>query len=548
MRRVVVVLTLAALIAVPACSDKGSTKSTSTGGTSATNSTGSTGSSGTTNPDDPFEWEDFGDTGQVQTGHLIVPVDYDDPSLGTFDLFVARHLADPEQRIGSLLVNPGGPGFGGSDFAIYADQVYSADLLARFDIIGWDPRGTGLSEPAIDCVDDYDHFYAELDITPDDDAERQAIIDTAKEFADACVAENADIIQHIGTNDSARDMNALREALGEDKISYFGFSYGSELGAAWVTMFPDTVRAAVLDGAVDPTADFAEQGLQQSKGFEDSLQAFLDQCASDATCAFHNDGDPAGAFDALMIALDANPAATSGGRPPVNLQVLSTAVAEAMYSETSWPALAQALADAQEGKGDGLLALYDEYFGRGEDGSYDDSLEAFQVIACMDTADRLTVEQEDGLTQQFLDVAPRIAPGTTGSYFCTFFPVTEDARVEITGKGAGPVLVMGTTGDPATPLEGTRVMAQSLEDGRLVIVEGQQHTGYWVSDCSTSVVDQYLIDPSANNPADGTRGGLGTATKAHPDERRSRHGQQDGQRSHPRCRCPRSRELGGGPL
>ncbi len=498
MRRAPIVIALSALVAVPACSDDDMS-------TAAT--TAASGSTATTNPADPFEWEDFGSTGQVQTGHLIVPVDYDDPSLGTFDLFVARHLADPDQRIGSLLVNPGGPGFGGSDFAIQADQVYSPDLLARFDIIGWDPRGTGLSEPAIDCVDDYDHFYAELDITPDDDAERQAIIDTAKEFADACVAENADIIQHIGTNDSARDMNAIREALGEDKISYFGFSYGSELGAAWVTMFPDTVRAAVLDGAVDPTADFAEQGLQQSKGFEDSFQAFLDQCASDTTCAFYNDGDPGGAYDALMVALDANPAATADGRPPVNLQVLSTAVAEAMYSESSWPTLAQALADAQDGKGNGLLALYDEYFGRGEDGSYDDSLEAFQTIACMDTADRLTVEQEDALTQQFLDVAPRIAPGTTGSYFCTFFPPTDDPRVDITGKGAGPILVMGTTGDPATPLEGTRTMAKSLEDGRLVIVEGQQHTGYWVSDCSMSIVDQYLIDPVANTPADGTRCG-----------------------------------------
>ena len=260
-------------------------------------------------------------------------------------------------------------------------------------------------------------------------------------------------------------------------------------------------------GAVDPTADFAEQGVQQSQGFEDSFQAFLDQCASDADCAFHNGGDPAGAYDALMVALDEHPAPSEDGRPPVNLQVLSTAVAEAMYSEASWPDLAQALADAQDGKGAGLLALYDEYFGRAGDGSYDDSLEAFQVIACMDTADRLTVEEEDALVQQYLDVAPRIAPGTTGSYFCTFFPAADDPRVDVTGKGAGPILVMGTTGDPATPLEGTRTMAESLEDGRLVIVEGQQHTGYWVSDCSMSTIDQYLIDPVANTPVDGTRCG-----------------------------------------
>lgn len=456
--------------------------------------------------DDVFGWTEFGDE-RVQTGSLEVPVDASDPSKGTFDLYLARHLADPDRRVGSLIVDPGGPGVAGADYAIYADQVFSDDLLAHFDIIGFDPRGVGLTVPAIDCVDDYDRYYAGVDITPDDDAERQQLVSLADEFQQGCLDRSGDILPFVGTNDAAADIDRIRAALGEATISYFGFSYGSELGAAWVTMFPDTVRAAVLDGAVDPTADFAEQGLQQSKGFEDSFQAFLDQCASDTTCAFYNDGDPGGAYDALMVALDANPAATADGRPPVNLQVLSTAVAEAMYSESSWPTLAQALADAQDGKGNGLLALYDEYFGRGEDGSYDDSLEAFQTIACMDTADRLTVEQEDALTQQFLDVAPRIAPGTTGSYFCTFFPPTDDPRVDITGKGAGPILVMGTTGDPATPLEGTRTMAKSLEDGRLVIVEGQQHTGYWVSDCSMSIVDQYLIDPVANTPADGTRCG-----------------------------------------
>ena len=173
-----------------------------------------------------------------------------------FELYLARHLATkPDERIGTLLVNPGGPGFGGSELAVHADQIYGQTLLDHFDIVGWDPRGTGASEPAIDCIDDYDHFFAGADITPDDEAERQQLVDLAKEFADDCVDKNADILQYVGTNNSARDMDAIRRALGEDTISYFGFSYGSELGATWATMFPDTVRAAVLDGAVDPTAD-----------------------------------------------------------------------------------------------------------------------------------------------------------------------------------------------------------------------------------------------------------------------------------------------------
>ena len=180
----------------------------------------------------------------VEIGSIEVPIDYDDPAAGTFDLYIARHLAtDPDARIGSLFVNPGGPGLGASDFAIYAEQVYSDDLLAHFDIVGFDPRGTGLSTPAIDCIDDYDRFYAEADITPDDDAERQLLVDQAKGSSSRCVERSGDIVQHIGTNDVARDLDTIRAALGEETTSYFGFSYGSELGATWATMFPDTVRA-----------------------------------------------------------------------------------------------------------------------------------------------------------------------------------------------------------------------------------------------------------------------------------------------------------------
>ena len=450
-----------------------------------------------------FEWLDFGDDGTVETGHLEVPINYDDPSQGTFDLYVARHLADPAKRIGSLLVNPGGPGFGGSDFAIYADQIYGQDLLERFDIIGWDPRGTGLTTPAIDCTDDYDRFYASLDLTPEDPAERQAIADTAEEFADDCAKKNADIIDFVGTNNSARDMNSIREALGEATISYFGFSYGSALGATWATLFPETVRAAVLDGAADPTAGYIESGLQQSVGFENSLATFLAQCSGDDSCEFNNDGDAEGAFDALMTSLDNNPVPSESGRPDVNLQVAISGVFRAMYSDQSWPQLATALTDAQSGEGAGLLALYDEYYARSADGTYANSLEAFQTIFCMDTAERLTVAQEDASAPDFNAAAPRLSPGTSGSYFCTFFPVATDPRVEITGKGAGPILVMGTTGDSATPLAGTRVMADSLDDGRLVVVTGNQHTGYGVNACSSDTIEQYLIDPAKNAPTDG---------------------------------------------
>jgi len=501
------VLLLVALVTLAACSSGSSvTSGTSTDDTAGTDTTvdapGTTadgsGEAGT------IEWRTSADDPAIETGSLEVPVDHDDPSKGSFQLYLARHLAPADTRIGSLLVNPGGPGFGGTDLAVFAEQIYSQALLDSFDIVAWDPRGTGLSEPALDCIDDYDRYYTGYDITPDDDAERQEIVDLAQEFTERCVGQNADILQHVGTNDSARDMDAIREALGEAQISYFGFSYGSELGAVWATLFPDTVRAAVLDGAADPNADFIESGLQQSAGFELALTNFLDRCSSDPTCAFHHDGDTADAFDALMLELDENPVPTTDGRPDLTRGMAITATAQAMYSDQLWPSLEAGLAAAEEGDGAPLLELFDQYYARKADGTWDNSLEAFQVISCIDAAERLTVEEDDATAAQFAEVAPRFSPGTTGSYFCTFFPPSDDPIVAVTGTGAGPILVMGTTGDPATPLESSRAMAAALEDGRLVVVDAEGHTGYLPGACSGDVIDEYLLDPDGAAPDDGT--------------------------------------------
>jgi pimeloyl-ACP methyl ester carboxylesterase len=448
-------------------------------------------------------WEEFDDGVDVAT--LDVPVDYDDPDGPAFELFLARHrAADPDERIGSLLVNPGGPGFGGSEFAIFAELVpYDEELLDHFDIIGWDPRGTGQSEPFIDCIDDYDRFFAEPDITPDTAEERSQAVQLAEEFAGDCVTNNADIIDHVGTNNSARDMDAIRRALGEETISFFGFSYGSELGATWATMFPGTVRAAVFDGASDPNADSTESSIQQLRGFESTLATFLAECSADPDCAFHNDGDAEGAFDELMVELDEEPIPGLPDRVDVNRRVAITGVIQAMYSEVYWPALEESLADARAGEGIGLQALADSYFQRQPDGTYGNELEAFQTIGCADTRERTTVEDDDAKAPAYTAAAPRLAPaGSVGDYSCTFFPEALDPRIDITGAGAGPIVVIGTTGDPATPLESSRAMAEALEDGRLVVVEAEQHTGYNVNRCINEVVNDYLVDLVP--PDDGT--------------------------------------------
>jgi pimeloyl-ACP methyl ester carboxylesterase len=439
-------------------------------------------------------WTEFDDS--IDEGRLLVPLDYDDPSAGTINLYMLRHNAtDPDNRIGSLLVNPGGPGFGGSDLALSASFIYGPEVVERFDIIGWDPRGTGLSEPAVDCIDEYDPFFA-IDSSPDDDAERLVLIGAADTFIAGCNEQSADLLAHIGTADSARDMDSIRAALGEDTISYFGFSYGSELGAVWTTLFPDTVRAAVIDGAADVTAPYIEQNLQQAAGFETLFNEFLARCSADSTCPFHNGGDAGGAFDALSAAID-DGSLTVTGRLPVTQGVLMTAVAQSMYGEYSWPDLQQALADAQNGDGAGLFELYDSYYSVTNGIGQNNALEAYFGINCFDDPGSSGVD--DLLTREadFAAAAPRLGRAWMAELlFCARWPVTSTETVTATGAGAGPIVVVGTTGDAATPLAGTRNTADALEDGRLIVVEADQHTGYGVNQCVIDAVDGYLIDPT----------------------------------------------------
>ena len=396
------------------------------------------------------------------------------------------------KRIGSMLVNPGGPGFGGSELPRNVDSYFSETLIDSFDIIGWDPRGTGESTPAIDCVDNYDKYFT-LDPTPETEAQRQALVDISKAFNDACEKKSGEILPYVSTNATARDIDKIRAALGEEKITYFGFSYGSELGATWATMFPTTVRAAVLDGASDPTSNYMQGGLDQAKGFETEFTKFLAQCSADAKCTFHNNGNAEGAFDSLIKKLDTQPLVVSKDRAAVNQTVAYTAVSQAMYSSTLWPKLETALSDAQKGNGAGLLDLFDSYYQRTPDGKYGNELEAFNAIMCLDDPGPQTVEEADSFTPKFLEVAPRLGISFTGSYNCVFWPAKPDPRIDITGNGAGPIVVIGTTGDAATPLASSRKMASTLEDGRLIVVTEDRHTGYGANECVVAAVDKYLV-------------------------------------------------------
>lgn len=439
-----------------------------------------------------LDWRDCS-VGQrtLECAELTVPLDYDNPARGTIQLALERRPAtNPSERVGTLLVNPGGPGIPGTGLVEAAGSAFSSTLRRRFDIVGWDPRGTGNSAP-VDCVDNLDP-YLTPDPTPDSAAEKQALIDAAKDFAAECEANSGRILPYISTQDSARDMEEIRKALGEDKISYFGFSYGSELGAMFATMFPQSVRAMVVDGAVDPNSDAVGEARRQVLSLEASLDAFLADCAADTKCAFYNRGDPGAAFDQLMAGLDTRPL-RFGGRA-IGQGIAYTAVISALYDKSAWPILAEALDRAQGGDGEMLALLYDSYTQRGPDGTYTDAFEGLIAINCLDDPGPTDPAAADELAAEFSKLAPRLGEASAYGYFCAFWPVPRKAPIKVTGAGAGPIVVVGTTGDPITPLESTKRLAAELEQGVLVTVVGDRHTGYKLNGCVVKAVDDYLVD------------------------------------------------------
>ena len=429
--------------------------------------------------------------GKIECARFDVPLDYANPTNGQTISLLLKRRTTTGSRVGPLFVNPGGPGAAGSVVAERASGYFSPDLLNKFDIIAWDPRGTGESAP-IDCVDDIDVLLSP-DPSPDSPEELGALQQANKAFADGCRAHAARQLPFVSTEYTARDMDQIRRALGDEKISYFGFSYGSELGATYASLFPTRVRAMVLDGAADPTADWKESARQQTVAFETSLNLALDECAADKRCAFATNGNAGAAFDKVMHDLDDRPLQVNDGRPLVGQGVGYYAVVSTLYGRDTWKDLYAALGDAQRGDGHKMLALYDGYTFR-DDAEQRNLFDSLVVINCLDSE---PVEPAEAIAfaKELAAMAPHLGPlDQSGEQLCNFLPRSGRPTVKITGKGAGPILVVGTTGDTATPFESSKNMAKALEHGRLLTVEADRHTGYGVNRCSFRMVDAYLID------------------------------------------------------
>ncbi|MGH8775920.1 MAG: alpha/beta hydrolase [Jiangellaceae bacterium] len=440
---------------------------------------------------------------------IEVPLDYDAPSGETIELALLRAPASGDDRIGSLFVNPGGPGGSGIDYA--QSDVVSGDVRERFDIVGFDPRGVGESTP-IDCLDDgaLDEFVA-VDGSPDDDAEVVELQEQAAALAEGCTTNSGDLLPHIGTADVARDLDVMRAVLGDDELYYLGKSYGTYIGALYAEQFPDRVGRLVLDGAIDPTLPGDEVALGQAEGFERTLSAYL------AFCLESDDGCPLGeserearaTLENLLDVIDAGPLATDDESRPLTqaLAILGIVLPLYLTPDQGYPVLSLSLEQALAGDGTALLTLADIYLFRNADGSYDGNQnEAIYAVNCVDKPDVASVAEVEAGLPVFQETSPIFGSFLGwGGLACADWPAPATAElVAVTAAGAEPILVVGTTGDPATPYEWAESLASQLESGVLLTFEGTGHTAYLSgSDCIDEAVDAYLLEGEA--PEEGTR-------------------------------------------
>jgi pimeloyl-ACP methyl ester carboxylesterase len=432
-----------------------------------------------------------------QCATLVVPIDYKKLSTGTFEIALLKYEARTSKKLGSLIVNPGGPGGSGVDYAYAAEYIFSPAILDRYDIVGFDPRGVSRSAP-IRCLSDKElDANNNSDSKPDNDAEFQQILDDTKRYVEKCKDKNQYLTSYSTAN-VARDLDLLRAAVGDKQLNYMGKSYGTYLGTLYAQFFPEKVGRVVLDGAVDPSITNFQQTLTQAIGFDQAFNSFAADCNNRKNCTLPKDMDAAVAEMQKLFGEAGKkrlPTKRSSGRSlSESMMVLGTA--SAMYdSQTGWPQLRRAIAEAQKGHGDTFLKLADEYTGRQNDGIYpNNEFDSGAVIDCLDFNEPRSLQQIKSDAEAFAAQAPIFGPYLAyGGVTCKFFNQDTEVTIEPTTT-ANPVIVIGTTGDPATPYEWAQGLSKLLTNSRLISLTGEGHTGQGQGNiCVDEAVDMFFL-------------------------------------------------------
>lgn len=454
-----------------------------------------------------LQWRACGVPG-FECSTMKAPLDYAQPTGTAVKLAVARKKATgPGKRIGSLLVNPGGPGGTAVGYLQqYAGVGYPAPVRARYDMVAVDPRGVARSEP-VECLTSREmDAYTQVDQTPDDAAEKTALATSFKKFAQGCEKRSGKILPHVSTVEAARDMDILRQLLGDEKLHYVGASYGTFLGATYAELFPDRTGRLVLDGAIDPSLPALEMNRDQTAGFETAFQSFAADCVPRKDCPVGTASvaDASARLKKFFAELDAKPVETGESRK-LGESLATTGVIAAMYDETTWPELRSSLTRAMNGDGGGLLALADSYYERDTEGKYANLMYANAAVNCLDLPPAFSgPDAVAAALPSFEKASPVFGEGFAWAILnCAYWPVKAIGTPHrIEAKGAAPIVVVGTTRDPATPYKWARSLASQLSSGRLLTYEGDGHTAYGRgSDCVDTAINTYLLEgtpPPAN--------------------------------------------------
>lgn len=446
-----------------------------------------------------LQWTSCHSTMQCTTAKA--PMDWANPAAATIELALIRQPAKSGHPMGSLLVNPGGPG--GSGFDFIKDSVnYATDatLQANYDIVGFDPRGVNHSTP-VTCYKkpaELDSYI--YDITPGMIGSAgwiAAAADANKKFGERCLTLTGPLLGFVDTPSAARDLDMMRAILGDKKLNYLGYSYGTLLGAVYADLFPGKTGRLVLDGAVDPAADDFEGTATQAVGFESALKAFLEDCKTAKDCPFTGGtADTMTEIRALFDSLNASPIANSDGRQ-LGSSTMFTAIILPLYNKNNWQYLRQLFTTVFAGKAAYAFQLADSYNGRNPDGTYSDNqTEAFISINCLDAHGDGNVQEMRDEAAKLKQLAPVFGPQMSyGGTGCPNWPVpAKRDRVAIVAPGSADILVVGTTNDPATPYKWAQAVAASLQHGHLITYHGEGHTAYNKSNpCVNNAVDNFFV-------------------------------------------------------
>lgn len=449
------------------------------------------------------DWQACGT--RILCGSVLVPTNWADPGAGSLSIAVAYRAADIAKPLGSIIFNPGGPGASGYDWIVNSvDYLGTKNLRSKFNIVGFDPRGVGKSEPRVKCFNAKktdELLYEDNGFplgSPQDIAASKKLLG---EFATACLKNTGPAMAYLDTVSAAKDMDVIRAVMGSSQLDYLGFSYGSLLGQTYAALFPKKVNRMVIDGVIDPTVTDAEQSVLQLKGFDLALRNYLADCLSTADCPFQGSVSQAlTKIKSLLRSLETSPIPTKDGRL-LNAWSANTGLIMPLYSESYWPQLSQAFAEAFDGDGTTFIELADTYNDRDPSGKYLTNLmEANIAISCLDSRQPSTASDMAKQNSRMLAASPTLGRyWQFGALTCEQWPFPVVTHpTDYSAKGSKPILVVGTTGDPATPYEQAVAVANHiLSNGHLVTYNGEGHTAYGRSnECVATAVDNYFIKGS----------------------------------------------------